>query len=65
MMPAPTKEIAIGMKIRDFEIDSRRMRSRSRASMSPMPVEKSGAMMIHAIVLIRKVRLSGVVKIQP
>ena len=54
----------MGMKISDFEIDSRRMRSSSRASIRPMLVENSGAMMIQSTVLMRKVRLSGVVKIQ-
>jgi hypothetical protein len=35
MMPAPTNEMAIGMKMSDLGIDSRRMRSRSSASTRP------------------------------
>ena len=48
MMLAPTNEIAIGMKMSDLGIDSRLIRSSSRASIRPRPVEKSGAMMIHS-----------------
>ncbi len=44
MMDAPTKEIAIGMKIKDLAIASRRMRSKSRASVNPSAVAAIGVM---------------------
>jgi len=64
MIPAPTNEMAIGMKISDLEIDSRRMRSSSRARVRPSAVDSSGAMMIHRAVLTSTWRLVSVVKIQ-
>ena len=64
MMEAPTKEMAIGMKMSALGSDSRFIRSSSSASVRPSAVEKIGVMMIHSTVLNRNCLLSGVVKIQ-
>lgn len=62
MMEAPTKEIAIGMKMSDLGSDSRRMRSMSSARIRPTAVEKIGVM-IQIAVLRRKTQLASVPKI--
>ena len=58
MMPAPTNEMAIGMKMSDLGSDSRFIRSSSRASVRPSSVDRTGTMITQSTVLSSICRLS-------
>lgn len=64
MMPAPTNEIANGMKMRTFRNFSPAARSMNTAYASPMTVAKAGAMSTQMRVLMTDQVPSGWVKTQ-
>ena len=57
IMEAPTKEMAIGIKISDLATDSRRIRSRRIANNKPSPVVIIGVKRIQKIVFLKTIRI--------